>query len=97
MDNNTLIEMARLITKQQTEIDRLKKMLPINKKDKKKFHSESIERRLCLITKMYQKQWEITLTKNSEKIAYINQQLMTHGLDIFMPNMGLTEILKKFK
>lgn len=97
MDNNTLIEMARLITIQQAEIDRLKTLLPSNKKSKSKLNSETKERRLSLITKMYQKHWKKILVENAEQIAHINQQLLASELSIFKPQLEFREILRPFK
>lgn len=96
MDNNMLIEMARLISIQQAEIDRLKTMLPTNKKSKKKLDVETKMRRLSLITKMYQKQWEKALFENEDQIIFLNQRLSAAGLIPFKPDFKIKPILKDF-
>lgn len=92
-----LLEMARLITIQQTEIDRLRSMIPCHKKSKKKIDKEDKERRVSLILKMYQKQWEKVLHENSDHIANLNQQLSSAELTIFTPNFEIELLLKAFK
>lgn len=92
-----LLEMARLITIQQAEIDRLKALMPDRKKNKKKLDSENKVRRLSLITKMYSKQWEKILSENSDQISFINQQLLISELSPFKPTFDLGQILKNFK
>lgn len=97
MDKNMLLEMAKLIAIQQTEIGRLKSMVPSNKKSKRKIDNETKQRRISLIAKMYQKQWKKTLVQNSEKISPLNQQLMITGLSSFKPHLEIEKILKPFK
>lgn len=92
-----LIEMARLISIQQAEIDRLKTMLPANKKSKKKLGVEIYTRRLCLITKMYQKQWETALSENADQITFLNQRLWATGMSPFKPDFEIQPLLKAFR
>lgn len=92
-----LIEMARFISMQQAEIDRLKTMLPSNKKSKKKLDVETKMRRLSLITKMYRKQWETTLFENADQITWLNQQLLATELPPFKPDFEIAQILKAFR
>lgn len=92
-----LLEMARLITIQQAEIDRLKALIPSIKKNKKNLNSDNKVRRLSLIAKMYNKQWEKILSENSEQISFINQQLLISGLSPFKPTFEVGQILKTFK
>jgi len=97
MDKKMLIEMARLISIQQAEIDRLKTMLPANKKSKKKLGVEIHTRRLCLITKMYNKQWETALFENADQITFLNQRLLATGLNPFKPDFEIQPLLKGFR
>lgn len=97
MDKNTLLEMARLITIQQAEIDRLKALIPGIKKSKKKLNSDNEQRRLSLLTKMYNKQWEKILSENAEQISFLNQQLKISGLSPFKPTFDVGQIIRNFK
>ncbi len=92
-----LLEMARLITIQQAEIDRLKTLLPSIKTNKKKIDAQTRERRLSLITKMYRKQWAKALFENEYQIAILNQRLSATGLNAFQPDFESIQILKGFK
>jgi hypothetical protein len=97
MDKNMLLEMAKLITIQQAEIDRLKALMPDRKKNKKKLDPENKARRLSLIAKMYSKQWEKILSENSDHISFLNQQLLISGLSPFKPTFDVGQILKNFR
>lgn len=92
-----LLEMARLITIQQAEIDRLKALMQSGKKNKKTMDSENKARRLSLISKMYNKQWEKALCEYSDQISIINQKSLISGLSPFQPQLEVRKILENFK
>ena len=97
MENQALIEMAKQIAMQQAEIDRLRSMLAVPKKSQKQKEVEAKERRLSLVSRMYQQQWDRALVKFADRIEKINEARREQGLPLFDIKAEQEELLKPFK
>lgn len=97
MENQALIEMAKQIAMQQAEIDRLRSMLAVPKKNKKQQDAETKQRRLCLITKLIKQQFDKASEKYADRIERLNLDRQAAGLPLFNAQTVLEELLKPFK
>lgn len=94
MDNGNaaLVALAQQVAQQQAEIDRLKAMLVKRSKSRKATPEEVKQRRLNLITRMLQRDWDKALLKNKGRIEKLKAKGKVLNLEL-----NLEEKLKRFK